>query len=598
MLIGQGVPPDLIGTVVAGLWAEAWPKHDNETVAIPGRPSAAWLVARRRLGHRWRSWVLLALLTGVASGAVIGAMAGARRTASVYDRLVAATDPYEVAFAPGCPSSDPGACEPSAPGRSRGSCRSPRSRSSGTLHRVRGADHDGGRPVGATRRRGLLRGVGRGRRAGFDRPRAFTTIQRPHLVKGRRADPDRADEVLLSEITARRVGIDVGDRLEIVPVSCAAGGTREDWPAPIEVTVAGIHLAPGEVEPQSGFYTQTVVVTRPTLSDSLRPEPREPPGAPSASGAARRLMTSFAAAEAAGVDIGILLDQSDMTADVEDGLRTDSTTLWLLAGFAAVAAVVVLGQALTRQVWGGAEDFGTLRALGHTTRDLAAVGAVEGAALGVMGGAAAVVAAVAVSPLAPIGRARQVETDPGVRIDGLVLALGVIAVVVIAIVAVALATWWVAGRLASRRGSSEQPTLVASLSARAHLWPSATCGVRMALERGSGRAAVPVWSGVGCTILGAAALIGTITFAAGLDHLRHTPRVVGWNWDLMAFSGIEPGDPPTADPLPRLEPTLDRARGIAGVERVTYGSFFAQPPGLIEGGPEGVSVMSLAGGPD
>ena len=48
----------------------------------------------------------------------------------------------------------------------------------------------------------------------------------------------------------------------------------------------------------------------------------------------------------------------------------------------------------------------------------------------------------------------------------------------------------------------------------------------------------------------------------------------------------------------QLEPTLDRARGIAGVERVTYGSFFAQPPGLIEGGPEGVSVMSLAGGPD
>ena len=28
--------------------------------------------------------------------------------------------------------------------------------------------------------------------------RAFTTVQRPHLVKGRRADPDRADEVLLS----------------------------------------------------------------------------------------------------------------------------------------------------------------------------------------------------------------------------------------------------------------------------------------------------------------------------------------------------------------------------------------------------------------
>ena len=416
--------------------------------------------------------MLLALLTGVASGAVIGAMAGARRTASVYDRLVAATDPYEVAFAPGCPSSDPGACEPSAPG---------------TIERVLSlpevavgvpftvfvvpittADGRSVQPDGEV----CYEGSGEVDVLGSTDPRAFTTIQRPHLVKGRRADPDRADEVLLSEITARRVGIDVGDRLEIVPVSCAAGGTREDWPAPIEVTVAGIHLAPGEVEPQSGFYTQTVVVTRPTLSRLVAA------GAPGTTGGAVRLRRGtsaddlVAAAEAVGVDIGILLDQSDMTADVEDGLRTDSTTLWLLAGFAAVAAVVVLGQALTRQVWGGAEDFGTLRALGHTTRDLAAVGAVEGAALGVMGGAAAVVAAVAVSPLAPIGRARQVETDPGVRIDGLVLALGVIAVVVIAIVAVALAI--VVGRRAVGLPAGVERAADARRIARG---PVPTCGL-------------------------------------------------------------------------------------------------------------------------
>ena len=88
ILIGQGVPPDLMRRRGGRVVGRGQARRDNETVAIPGRPSAAWLVARRRLGHRWRSWVLLALLTGVASGAVIGAMAGARGAASVYDRLV------------------------------------------------------------------------------------------------------------------------------------------------------------------------------------------------------------------------------------------------------------------------------------------------------------------------------------------------------------------------------------------------------------------------------------------------------------------------------------------------------------------------------
>ena len=54
-----------------------------------GRPSvgAATMRGRSQLRNRWRSWLVLALLVGIAGGLLIGAAAGARRTASVYDRL-------------------------------------------------------------------------------------------------------------------------------------------------------------------------------------------------------------------------------------------------------------------------------------------------------------------------------------------------------------------------------------------------------------------------------------------------------------------------------------------------------------------------------
>lgn len=49
--------------------------------------TAAAMRGRNQLRHRWRSWLVLALLVGIAGGLLFGAAAGARRTASVYDRL-------------------------------------------------------------------------------------------------------------------------------------------------------------------------------------------------------------------------------------------------------------------------------------------------------------------------------------------------------------------------------------------------------------------------------------------------------------------------------------------------------------------------------
>ena len=48
---------------------------------------AVWARARADLRARWKAWFLLALLVGVAAGAVIAAAAGARRTDTAYQRF-------------------------------------------------------------------------------------------------------------------------------------------------------------------------------------------------------------------------------------------------------------------------------------------------------------------------------------------------------------------------------------------------------------------------------------------------------------------------------------------------------------------------------
>ena len=52
------------------------------------------------LSARWRGWVLLGLLVGVAGGAVLTAAAGARRTDSAYSRFLVASRASDVFVAP------------------------------------------------------------------------------------------------------------------------------------------------------------------------------------------------------------------------------------------------------------------------------------------------------------------------------------------------------------------------------------------------------------------------------------------------------------------------------------------------------------------
>ncbi len=156
------------------------------------------------------------------------------------------------------------------------------------------------------------------------------------------------------------------------------------------------------------------------------------------------------------------------------------------------------------------------------------------AMVAVLGGLLALVLAIALSPLTPIGAARTAEPDPGLRLDTFVLGVGVVAVVLAVLALAAIPAWRDARTraLQQRDAGVTRPSRLARALGTAGAWLPLTAGVRMALEPGRGRTALPVRTTIVSAFLAIATVAGAVVFAASLDHLVSTPRLYGWNWDV------------------------------------------------------------------
>jgi hypothetical protein len=233
-----------------------------------------------QLRRRWRSWLGLALLIAIAGGFVVASVAGARRTTTAYDRLLATSRPFDVVLALPCAEDlDDDACAASTSENQSKILDLPVVADGERAMRflVPVLDANGfsiqpqeeemgaaGEPPGAT----CYTGSGEVDVLGSPSGRVGVELNRYRFVEGRAADPARADEAVLSVATARRADIHVGDRLRIVPLdACDDERQPEEWPSPLDVTVVGLHVAPGEVQPESGRYLQSVTVTPPLLEE-------------------------------------------------------------------------------------------------------------------------------------------------------------------------------------------------------------------------------------------------------------------------------------------------------------------------------------------
>ena len=105
-------------------------------------------------------------------------------------------------------------------------------------------------------------------------------------------------------------------------------------------------------------------------------------------------------------------------------------------------------------------------------------------------------------------------------------------------------------------------------------------GVRLALQPGAGRTAVPVRSTVASAVVGVAALTGALVFSASLGNLLATPRLYGVTWDAYVSSTEGAGSGgPQADRPSRGHRVVARRLGCPAVRPGHPADAIAMLPG-------------------
>jgi hypothetical protein len=127
---------------------------------------------------------------------------------------------------------------------------------------------------------------------------------------------------------------------------------------------------------------------------------------------------------------------------------------------------------------------------------------------------------------------RSVYPFTGISFDWTVLGFGVLALsALLSAVGILMAFSAAPHRAVPRlRIRSTMGAQVVAGVARAGVSAPGVVGVRMALEPGEGRSAVPVRSALLGTVLAVALVVTTLTFGNSLQTLVSSPALYGWNW--------------------------------------------------------------------
>ncbi|HVA07802.1 MAG TPA: FtsX-like permease family protein, partial [Acidimicrobiales bacterium] len=221
-------------------------------------------------------------------------------------------------------------------------------------------------------------------------------------------------------------------------------------------------------------------------------------------------------------------------------IRPEAIALGVFGGIVALAALLIAGQLIGRQLLRAAAERRVLRALGANPAMTAADGLLLLIGAVLLGALLAVVVAISLSPLAPFGPVRAVYPYGGFSFDWTVLGAGFAVLVLgLATAAVVLGYRGAPHRVAARAGDGDRTSRTMSAVSASGLPPAAVEGIRFALGRRGGSEAVPMRSTIVGIVLAIVVLIGTVTFGASLDHLVSDPVLYGWNWDYALVAGAD-----------------------------------------------------------
>jgi hypothetical protein len=494
----------------------------------------AWYRFRSTFGLRWSGYLTIVLLVGLLGGLAMGAVAGARRTQSAYPNYLAGSNASDLEVSVYLDDgNDP--------------AHSYSSQLSDEIAHLRDVAHVGvylelfvaplnsrGLPTndaaiadGQVVPIGSLNGL-------------FFRQDRPAVVQGRLPDADRAGEFMTTVSAARLLGWHVGEKFTIgsyslAQISSSGFGTPDVRPArQLMTTLVGTVLLNTQVVSDDIDRYPTYAIFTPALTRSLF-------DAGQAVFPSYQLRLTHGNEDVPVVEreiIGLLPPHalynfhvtSVAVGDVERATKPESIALAVFGAIAGLATLVIGGQAIGRGIASQREELGILRALGATPSMTIADSLIGTIGAVLVGLVTAIMVAILLSPLPPIGAVRQVDPSPGFAVDWTVVGLGS-AVLVIGLGAIAL---MVAYRAAPHRSAQNGDALasrssVAGTAAARGMPVSAVAGIRFALERARG--AVPVRSALAGSAVAVMLVVATLTFGSGLSTLVTHPSLYGWNWN-------------------------------------------------------------------
>ena len=520
----------------------------------PVTPSAwwpAWYRLRAGLRRDWAGYLAIAMIVGLVGGVAMASAAAARRTQSAFPRILAASKASDLHV-------DPGPYSARVVGQIS---RLPRVRSAESYVALYG-----------------LRAL----RSGFADPRTSFNQQvelvgsvdglyfdqdRVIITSGRRANPGRAGEIVISEQAARRFGLRIGQSFTVnlySPRQASDPGfdfmTRQPVHR-VRLRITGIGVFTDEVVQDDIDRIYRVLATPALTRQELRCcaaylwtglrlargdrdvalVQREfskllPPGTP-----------------------GVFRVTSVVEGQGERAVRPESVAAGTFGLIAALTALVLASQSIRRKILGSRDERGILRAVGASPLAL-----ILDASVGIMGAVAAgatlaIAVAVAASPLAPLGQLHRFEPDPGVSLDWTVLGAGAAFFLLALSGATAVLAHAEVSARSPRRAAVARRPAAAAMTAPLIVPATAAAGICLAFGPGPGGNSRPARPSISGTVAALVVLVGSLVFGASLSNLVSHPALYGWTWDREMLAGSGYGN----IPLPQARLMLGHDPDIA-----------------------------------
>ena len=525
------------------------------------------MIALAQARQRWRAIIALTVFVGVAGGLSMALIAGARRSSTVVDRFASTARTYDLSIY--SPTSSAGPWTQTRLLAIPGVVRADPS-----AYVALNARHHNG---------GALAGVN-GNVVDWTALDPTTRLLAGHIPDG--SDPD---EILVNQAFVDEFGASVGDTVPVQMFGLDQGDAisqgvyTPDGPK-YRLRVAGIvrpasDIATGEargVTSDSGYgSTNTVLVSNDGYeahrSEFLDFGVQDNISLRDGAAGVRAFTEALQAQAGTGEDPPQVIPSTPvMTGPVDSPVQLETAALLLLGIGLALASAIAMALIIRAEQREHDDDAPTLRSLGCSARRIGAAAALRTAPAALGGTAIALGVAVALSARFPIGIGREIELDPGVQADGLVLGLGALTILVFILVCA-----FAFGRPRRTRDvASPNPRNFATWLGGIGAPADVTIAAHLSFDRARGaRGARGVPSRT--AIVGGATLLAVLTtvgvYVSGVDHVYGNRAAHGWSWDAAIGNTNFPLSADTADEIAN-DPQISASTGTADGQATVNGT--------------------------